>query len=124
MILFHLFCFCFKDFISKWANCMLQLHIVKDVVVVFCEAFSHDSSIHPSVPLSIHGWYHIGKKTLAKINNPPFCACVTIRKGILGPRGGHPKIFDINISNKPNIYSPHNARRHTRTYACNHYTAW
>jgi hypothetical protein len=27
--------------------------IVKDVVVVFCEAF------HPSIPSSIHGWHHI-----------------------------------------------------------------
>jgi hypothetical protein len=28
-------------------------------------------SIHPSVLSSIHGWHHTGKKTLAKINNPP-----------------------------------------------------
>jgi hypothetical protein len=27
----------------------------------------------------------------------------------------YPQDFDINISNKPNIYSPHNARRHIRT---------
>ncbi len=39
------------------------------------EAFS----IHPSVPSSIHGWHHTGKKTLAEINNPrPLCACVTV----------------------------------------------
>jgi hypothetical protein len=34
--------------------------------------------IHPSVPSSIHGWHHTGKKTLAKINKPPFYACVTV----------------------------------------------
>jgi hypothetical protein len=38
------------------------------------EAFS----IHPSVPSSIHGWHHAGKKTLAEINNPPPCACVAV----------------------------------------------
>jgi len=27
-------------------------------------------------------------------------------------QGGHPQDFDININNKPNIYSPHNAQRH------------
>jgi hypothetical protein len=34
--------------------------------------------------------------------------------------GGHPQDFDINTSNKPNIYSPHNAPKHTRTlrYIC------
>ncbi len=52
------------------------LHIVKDVLVVFREAFF----IHPSVPSSINGWHHTEKKTLAEINNPPspLCTCVTV----------------------------------------------
>jgi hypothetical protein len=42
----------------------LLLHIVKE------GRGSETFSIHPSVPSSIHGWHHIGKKTLAEINNP------------------------------------------------------
>jgi hypothetical protein len=41
------------------------VELLKDVMVVFREAF------HPSVPSSIHGWHHTGKKTLAEINTPP-----------------------------------------------------
>jgi hypothetical protein len=33
-----------------------KLHIVKDVVVIFREAFSHDLSIHPSIHPVIHPW--------------------------------------------------------------------
>jgi hypothetical protein len=75
----------------------LKLHIVKDVVVVFCEAF------HPSVPSSIHGWHHTRKKTLAEINNPPLRMCRCLGMACPAP-GGHPHDFDININNKPNIY--------------------
>ncbi len=44
--------------------------------------------IHPSVPSSIHGWHHTGKKTLAEINNPPppplhMCQC--LGKACLAP---------------------------------------
>jgi hypothetical protein len=61
------------------------LHIVKDVVVIFREAFS----IHPSIQSSIHGWHHIGKKTLVEINNPsppPFAYLLLFRKSMSGPR--------------------------------------
>jgi hypothetical protein len=27
--------------------------------------------LFPSIPSSIHGWHHTGKKTLAEVNNPP-----------------------------------------------------
>jgi hypothetical protein len=66
----------FLSFMGLWES--IKIHIVKDVVVIFHEAFSHDRTIHPSVPSSIHGWHHIGKKTLAEINNPPLCACVAV----------------------------------------------
>ncbi len=80
--------------IQLWKWPQQLLHIVKDVVVDFREAFS----IHPSVPSSIHGWHHIGKKTLTEINNPTPSAHVSqSRKGMSGPRGGHPQDFDINI---------------------------
>jgi hypothetical protein len=71
------------------------LHIVKDVVVVFGEAFS----IHPSIPSSIHGWHHTGKKTLTEINTPLSVHVSLSRKGIPGPKGGGgtPKIL-ISIS--------------------------
>jgi hypothetical protein len=75
------------------------LHIVKDVVVIFSEAFSScDSFIHPFVSSSIHGWHHRGKKTLAEINNPTPSAHVLLsRKGMSSPMGGTPKIL-ISIS--------------------------
>ncbi len=48
------------------------LHIVKDVVVIFCETFSScDPSIHPWMA-------SYREKTLAEINNPPMCACVIV----------------------------------------------
>jgi hypothetical protein len=74
----------------KWEPPVI-LHVVKDVVVVFSEVFS----IHPSVPSSIHGWHHTGKKILTEINNPPPpSAHVSLsRKGMPGPRGGTPKIL-------------------------------
>jgi hypothetical protein len=66
-------------------------------VVIFREAFSHDLSIHPSiVPLSIHGWHHTGKKTLAKINNPSFCACVVVWER-------HAQLQNINCQEIVNI---------------------
>jgi hypothetical protein len=39
-----------------------------------------EALFHPSVPSSIHGWHHTGKKTLAEINNhpPPLCAWVAV----------------------------------------------
>jgi hypothetical protein len=40
--------------------------------------------VHPSVPSSIHGWHHTGKKTLAKINNPPSAHVSLYRKGMPG----------------------------------------
>jgi hypothetical protein len=62
--------------------------------------------IHPSVLSSIHGWHHTGKKNVAEINNPASVHVSLSRKGMSSPkgRGGHPQYFDINISNKPNIY--------------------
>ncbi len=42
--------------------------------------------IHPSVPSSIHGWHHTGKKTLAEINNPALCACVAVLERHARPR--------------------------------------
>jgi hypothetical protein len=86
-------------------------------VVVFREAFSRDDLfIHPSVLSSIHGWHHIGKKTLAEINNPgALRMCCCLGKACPAPRGGHPQDFDINISNKSNkIFSgqgPHEYMR-------------
>jgi hypothetical protein len=46
------------------------------------------------------------KKTSAEINNsPPSVHVPMSRKGMPGQGGGgHPQDFDINISNKPNIY--------------------
>ncbi len=39
-----------------------------------------EAFFHPSVPSSIHGWHHTGKKTLAEINTPPpplrMCRCL------------------------------------------------
>jgi len=64
-------------------------------MVVFREAFSRDPSIHPSTPSSIHGWHHTGKKTLAEINNPPSAHVSLFRKGMPGPKEGHPQDFDI-----------------------------
>jgi hypothetical protein len=84
-----------------------KLHIVKDVVVIFREAF------HPSIrPIIIQG-------RKRKITPRSLRMCRYLRKACL-TLGGHPQDFDINISNKPNIHSPHNARKHTRTlgYIC------
>jgi hypothetical protein len=41
--------------------------------------------VHPSISLSIHGWHHTGKKTLAEINNPPSAHVLLSRKGMPGP---------------------------------------
>jgi len=66
----------------------------------FVKLFSScDLFIHPFVPSFIHGWHHIGKKTLAKIHNPltfPSTHVLLSRKGRPGP-GGTPKIL-ISIS--------------------------
>ncbi len=61
-------------------------------MVVFREAF------HPSVPSSIHGWHHTGKKTLAAPPLPPsLCTCVTVQERHAWPPGegggGIPKIL-------------------------------
>jgi len=66
-----------------------SLHIVKDVVVVFCEVFSIHPFVPSSVPSSIHGWHHTGKKTLAKIKYPPppLSHVSLSRKGMPSPRG-------------------------------------
>jgi hypothetical protein len=40
--------------------------------------------VHPSIPSSIHGWHHTGKKTLAEINNPPSVHVSLSRKGMPG----------------------------------------
>jgi hypothetical protein len=45
------------------------------------EAFS----IHPSIPSSIHGWHHTGKKTLAEINTPLSAHVSMSRKHMPGP---------------------------------------
>jgi len=45
------------------------------------------------------------KKTLAEIDNPPPpLAHVSLSRKSMPDQGGHPQDFDINISNKPNIY--------------------
>jgi hypothetical protein len=63
-------------------------------MVVFCEAFSCDLSIHPSISSFIHGWHHIGKKTLTKLNNPPPSAHVSLsKKGIPSPGGAPPRFW-------------------------------
>ncbi len=56
--------------IYGWCECKVfnELHIVKDVMVVFREAFS----IHP------------GKKTLTEINNPLSAHVLLSRKGMPG----------------------------------------
>ncbi len=72
---------------------VLLLHIVKDVVVLFREAFS----IHPSVPSSIHGWHHTGKKTLTEINYPLLHMCRFLEKACPA-QGGHPQDFHISTS--------------------------
>jgi hypothetical protein len=92
-------------FISSIGNPIIQLkfatmgnsqalHIVKDVMVVFREAFF----IHPSICPIIHPRRaSYKKKTLAEINNLPPSAHVSLsRKGMPG-LGGHPQNFDINI---------------------------
>ncbi len=73
-------------------------------MIIFYESFSHDPSIHPFVPSSIHEWHHTGKKTLAKINKPPspLPMCCYLEKACQAQGGGDPQDFDINISNKPN----------------------
>jgi hypothetical protein len=88
----------------------MVLHIVKDVVVVFSEAF------HPSISSFIHGWHHTRKKTLAEINNPPLRICRCLRKACPARRGGHPQDFDININNKSNIYLPSLVFSHGQLY--------
>ncbi len=53
-----------------------QVHLLK---ITYSKGRHETFSINPSVPSSIHGWHHIGKKTLAKINNPPplrMCRCL------------------------------------------------
>ncbi len=58
-------------------------YIVKDVVVVFIH-----SSHHPSMDGILQE-----KKTLAEINNPPLCACVTVYERHARPQGGAPPKF-------------------------------
>ncbi len=41
---------------------------------------------------------------MAEINNPPLVHVSLSKKGMLRPKGGHPRDFDMNIKNKPNIY--------------------
>jgi hypothetical protein len=68
-------------------------------VVVFCEAF------HPSVRPVIHTWmvsYREENPGRSKYP-PPSLRCRCLGKACPAP-GGHPQDFDINISNKPNIY--------------------
>jgi hypothetical protein len=85
---------------SIWSlRCLLlyALHIVKDVVVVFCEAFFITWPVHPSIHLILHPWMALySEKTLAEINNPPpptFCACVTVEERHARPQGGAPPRF-------------------------------
>jgi hypothetical protein len=80
-----------------------------------CGRFSVKLSIHPSVSSHIHEWHHTGKKTLAEINNPPTHVSL-FRKRHAQPQLGHPQDFDINISNKPNIYLPSMVFSHGQLY--------
>jgi hypothetical protein len=91
----HFFVF-FSFFFSHcfFYPCCSILHKVKDIVVVFCEAFFITWPVHPSISSSIHGWHHTRKKTLTEINNsPPFAHVSLSRKGMPAPRGGTPKIL-------------------------------
>jgi hypothetical protein len=63
------------------------LHIVKDVVVIFHEVFSHDRSIHPW--MASHKEKNHGKNEPPP---PPLSTHVLLsRKGMLGPRGAPPR---------------------------------
>jgi len=55
-------------------------YIVKDVMFAFCEAFSRDPSIHPSISLVIHPWMASYKEENPSENKypPPLCACVAV----------------------------------------------
>jgi hypothetical protein len=71
---------------------IIMLEIVKDVVVVFREAF------HPSICPVIHPWMtsYPGRN---KYNNPPPVSLS--RKGMPGPRGGTPKILISILATNP-----------------------
>jgi hypothetical protein len=56
------------------------------------------------------------EENLAEINDPPSAHVYLSRKGMPGPNGEHPQDFDINISNKPNIYLPSPAFSHGQLY--------
>jgi hypothetical protein len=91
---------------------IIIITVIKQCIITYskgcCGRFSWSfPSIHPSVLSSIHGWHHTGKKTLAEINNlpPPLHMWCYVGKACPAP-GGAPQDFDINISNKPNIYLP------------------
>jgi hypothetical protein len=74
-----------------------SLHIVKDVVVVFREAFSHDPSIHP---------YKEENPSTNKYPPPPPppSAHVSLsRKGMLGPKGGTPICNDNQQESRSDI---------------------
>jgi hypothetical protein len=64
-------------------------------------------------------WSHtyIGKKTMAEIKTPhPLHMCRSLGKACLPLREAHPQDFDINISNKPNIYLPSPVFSHGQLY--------
>jgi hypothetical protein len=70
------------------ANHRDPLHILKDVVVVFREAFFIMWLVHPSILLIIHPWMaSYRKKILTEINNSLRAHVSLSRKGMPGPRG-------------------------------------
>ncbi len=88
---------------NKKLQSLLGLHIVKDVVVVLREAFH--PCIHPSCHPSMDGIIQ-GRKPWQKniTSSLRMCRCLGKPRGRGGGGGAHPQDFDINISNKPNIY--------------------
>jgi hypothetical protein len=75
-----------KECIFSLFKCM-ELHIVKDVMVVFREAF------HPSIRLVIHPWMaSYRERNIAKKKTPSAHVSLS-RKDMPGPRGRPPSRF-------------------------------
>ncbi len=70
----------------SWLFFMKFFHVTRPSV---------SSSIHPSVLSSIHGWHHTRKKILAKLNNPPPSAHVSLsRKDMPSPEWAPPRFWN------------------------------
>ncbi len=88
----------------------------------------HDGRFfHPSVPSSIHGWHHTGKKTLAEINNPLplLCTCVAVQERHARPQSlvfyhGQLYVAISWVTSSPNIkiFSSQGPDGYMRNVAC------